>query len=32
VVLSPDDAIRTFVTSGLDALVIGSYVLVKGSL
>jgi carbamoyltransferase len=32
VVCSPDDAIRTFVTSGMDALAMGHYLLVKGSL
>ena len=32
IVCSPEDAIRTFVTSGLDALVIGGYLLQKQSL
>jgi carbamoyltransferase len=32
IVCSPDDALRTFVTSGMDALAIGSFVLVKGGL
>ncbi|MFZ3043650.1 MAG: carbamoyltransferase C-terminal domain-containing protein [Minisyncoccia bacterium] len=31
VVMTPTDAIRTFVSSGLDALVMGSYVLTKGA-
>jgi carbamoyltransferase len=31
-VLAPEDAIRTFATSGIDALVIGRYVLEKGAL
>lgn len=32
IVCTPDDAIRTFVTSGIDALVIGDHLLAKRSL
>lgn len=31
IVMTPTDAIRTFMSSGLDALVMGSYVLTKGA-
>jgi predicted NodU family carbamoyl transferase len=31
-VQSPEDAIRTFVTSGIDALVLGKHLLEKGKL
>ena len=32
IVCAPDDAIRSFATSGMDAMVIGRYVLTKGDL
>jgi len=32
IVATPTDAVRTFFSSGLDALVIGSYLVEKGAL
>jgi carbamoyltransferase len=29
IVCTPDDAIRTFVTSGLNALILGLYLVIK---